>query len=63
MDEWDKENKLKVYKHLSPSTRNGLRVTIAATLRLFDFLVKKHDFTYLMTDRLNQDALEVKNQI
>lgn len=67
MDEWDSVNAevpkgSKQYKHLSQSTRSGLQVTISATLRLFQFLVEiKHNFKYLMTDRLNQDALEVSS--
>lgn len=65
MDKWDDVNNTapkgtikKKPLHLSDSTRTGLRVTIMATLRLFKFLVDSHDFKYLMTDRLNQDALE-----
>jgi hypothetical protein len=61
LDFWD-EIKIPGQKHLSDSTRKGLRVTITATLNLLDYLVSQHNFKYLMTDRLNQDALEVKGQ-
>ena len=44
---------------LSPSTCNGLKVTLTATLELLSFLVTKHNFKFLMTARLNQDSLEV----
>lgn len=60
MDMWDQVNQgVPGKKHLSSSTRTGLRVTIRATIRLFEFLNQKQGFKYLMTDRLNQDPLEV----
>lgn len=51
---------VKVEKHagLSQSTFVGLSVTLTATLELFDYLKKTFDIKYLMTSRLNQDALE-----
>jgi len=58
MDDWDKENPLKE-NHLSESTRRGLRVTIKSTIDLLNDLTTNYDYKYLMTDRLNQDALEV----
>jgi hypothetical protein len=61
MELWDDVNAGGKYKHLSSSTRLGLEITIKATLRLFDFLVNKHNFRFLMTARLNQDPLEVSN--
>ncbi|KAK3920713.1 Transposable element P transposase [Frankliniella fusca] len=42
----------------SDSTDFGLIVSLKATLELAEFLVKKCGYAYLMTARLNQDALE-----
>lgn len=44
----------------SDSTDVGLKVTLQGTLLLLDFRTsEKIGFKYLMTSRLNQDALEV----
>lgn len=43
----------------SESTDTGLLVTLKATLELVEFLTSKCGYKYLMTRRLNQDALEV----
>lgn len=44
----------------SESSDFGLKVTLNATLELLDYLTNKEEgFLYLMTSRLNQDALEV----
>ena len=44
---------------LSQSTYVGLDVTLRTTLEVMTFLTEKRGYKYLMTARLNQDALEV----
>lgn len=44
---------------MSQNTYDGFLVSLKATLELMQFLNEKCDFDYLMTARLNQDALEV----
>ena len=43
----------------SESTDTGLIISLKATLELCTYLTTKCKFKYLMTRRLNQDALEV----
>lgn len=38
----------------------GLVVSVKNALSLITFLAKEHKYLYLMTRRLNQDALEVR---
>lgn len=45
---------------MSDSTYDGFLVTLQTTVDVMDFLSEKCGYTYLMTTRLNQDALEVK---
>lgn len=60
LENWDAWRKQHKVDFLSDSTAGGLKVTLKATLELFDFLHKEHGFEYLMTSRLSQDNLEVK---
>lgn len=46
------------YNFLSNNTYEGLIITLKATIEILTFLSTKHNFKYLMTARLNQDALE-----
>lgn len=45
---------------VSPSTVNGFKITLGSTLELLQYLHEEKNFEYLMTTRLNQDALEVR---
>lgn len=45
----------------SDSTDVGLIVTLKGTKELVTFLTEKCHFKYVMTARLNQDALEVRS--
>jgi hypothetical protein len=45
---------------LTASAAFGLRVSLQGALELSEYLVMNHGFEYLMTRRLNQDALEVR---
>lgn len=44
---------------MSASSFVGLKVTLESTLEIFNYLKDTFGVTYLMTSRLNQDALEV----
>ena len=44
---------------LTKETAHGLRITLTSTLNLCDYLIKKYDFKYLLTGKVNQDNLEV----
>lgn len=46
-------------KVFSKSTDEGLVTTITATMQICTFLVQDCGWEFLMTARLNQDALEV----
>ncbi|XP_044594965.1 putative mediator of RNA polymerase II transcription subunit 24 isoform X1 [Cotesia glomerata] len=43
---------------ITTSTLTGFKVTLGTTLELLEFLHDKCNYDYLMTSRLNQDALE-----
>ncbi|XP_074096837.1 uncharacterized protein LOC141526015 isoform X2 [Cotesia typhae] len=45
---------------ITASTLSGFKVTLGTTLELSEFLHNKCNYSYLMTSRLNQDALEVR---
>lgn len=55
---WESTAK-KSTEYLSSSTSVGLHVTLAATLEVMKFLTEECGYNFLMTARLNQDALEV----
>lgn len=59
LDLWEEEAKIKQCDFLAQSTSYGLQVSLRAALEVCQFLVEKCEFSYLMTARLNQDALEV----
>jgi hypothetical protein len=46
------------YHFLTKSTCYGLKITLKATLEILEFLTYEYNYVYLMTARLNQDALE-----
>lgn len=46
---------------LSDSTSKGLRLTCRSTIDLFKHLLKDYGFKYVLTSKLNQDWLEVRN--
>ena len=57
--EWRDIAITKNYEFITESTYYGLLITLKATLELCDYLVKQCGFTYLLTARLCQDAIEV----
>lgn len=59
LDTWQQEAKTKGLHFMSDSTCYGLKVSLTATLEICKYLIDECGFKYLMTARLNQDALEV----
>lgn len=55
------ENKRKkIEEHfLTPSTAEGLRVTLSSTINLCDDLLESGLFKYVLSAKFNQDRLEV----
>ncbi|KAE8737771.1 hypothetical protein FOCC_FOCC016761 [Frankliniella occidentalis] len=43
---------------LAHQTQYGLYVTLTSALEMSDYLINTHDFSYVMTRRMNQDAIE-----
>ncbi|XP_072145361.1 uncharacterized protein [Dermacentor andersoni] len=61
LDEWEEEvtkGEIPQDLFLSRSTAEGLRVTLKSARELSIFLLKKCDFRYVLTGKLNQDPLE-----
>lgn len=59
LDDWKKKYPNSKFR-LAPQTHLGLRVSLQNTLDLLKYLHEECNFEYLMTRRLNQDALEVQ---
>lgn len=66
LNEWELHvTQLDVTKNkpcLSPSTFQGMRVTLLSTIQLSQYLLDicKDDFKYVLTSRFGQDPLEVR---
>lgn len=58
LEEWERQAQLNGYRFLPLRTSYGLKVTLNVTCEILEFLILDHDYKYLMTSRLNQDALE-----
>ncbi|XP_046407616.1 uncharacterized protein LOC124172243 [Ischnura elegans] len=58
LEEWQLEAGRNEYHFLSGNTYLGLKITLKATMEIHDFLAANCGYEYLMTARLNQDALE-----
>lgn len=58
LDVWEKQANENGYRYLPANTSYGLKVTINATLEILEFLTLDEDYKFLLTSRLNQDALE-----
>ena len=56
LSKWEKLAAATGIHFLSPSTCNGLKVTLTAILELLSFLVTKHNFKLLITAWLNPGA-------
>ena len=59
LEEWRNTAIEESYEFIIGSTYYSLKISLEATLELCDYLVKECGFTYLLTARLCQDALEV----
>lgn len=47
------------FAFLSENTYSGIQVTLTTVIEVMQFLCKECNYLFLMTSRLNQDALEV----
>ena len=47
-------------KFLTKQTAEGLRVTLHAMKEITIDLIENHGFSYVLSGRINQDALEVR---
>jgi len=61
LKEWQSQAKSRMDPFLTSNTYVGFLVTLTSTLQIMEFLVDEHNFDFLMTNRLNQDTLEVGN--
>lgn len=58
---WD-NNLIREDQFLTHNTADGLRMTIASTLDIVEYLHEGCDFSYVLTGKMNQDCLEVRNK-
>lgn len=59
LKEWKQISDSRNYKFIPELTYYGLLVSLQATLEVCNYLVTNCGFKYLLTARLNKDALEV----
>lgn len=57
------DGKISKEDFLTPNTAEGLRVTLQSTIDLCNYLLNECGFHYVLTSKMNQDALEVINII
>jgi len=55
------DNKISKEEYLTVSTSEGLRVTLHSTIELTKYLLNDCNFSYVLTNKMNQDKLEVIN--
>lgn len=62
LDEWYANltnNLIREDEFLTISTTEGLRMTIASTIDLVEYLLNQCGFGYVLSAKMNQDCLEV----
>lgn len=62
LNEWESavcKGDIKPEEYLTPETSKGLRLSLQSTMDMCHYLIKKFDFQYLLTGKVNQDNLEV----
>lgn len=62
IDNWEQnliEGSIKENEFLTPNTAQGLRVTLKSTIDLCNYLLNDCGFHYVLTNKMNQDTLEV----
>ena len=62
LDSWERSVEYPE-EFLTKSTGNGLRVTIKSTIDLCKDLLNSGKFKFVLTSKMNQDCLEVKNEL
>ncbi|EZA55358.1 hypothetical protein X777_04811 [Ooceraea biroi] len=64
LDTWEqkvRDRLLPETSFLTKQTAEGLRITIKSTLDLTQYLLQHCGFSYVLTERINQDALELRD--
>lgn len=61
LEEWHDKALENDWKFLSPGTYQGFQLTLKSTIEITMYLTENCGYKYLMTSRLNQDALEVSD--
>lgn len=62
LDEWEKNFEqalIQEKEFLTKNTAESLRITLKSTIDLVTYLLNNCGFNYVLTSKLNQDALEV----
>lgn len=59
MQQWQDLTKANDYVFLSSNTSSGFHATLRSGIEVMNFLTDNCGYKFLMTARLNQDALEV----
>lgn len=62
LNKWEtmvSEQKITKDQFLTQSTAEGFRVSITSTIELTTYLLEELKFKYVLTNKLNQDPLEV----
>lgn len=65
LDSWEQrvlEKLIKPDHFLTNNTAEGLRVTLTSSMQICSYLKEKYDMHYVLTGKINQDALEVKKR-
>lgn len=62
LDDWETNfinGKITANEFLTKSTSEGLRVSIKSTIELCNYLLDEVKLKYVLTNRMNQDRIEV----
>jgi len=62
LDDWETNfinGKITANEFLTKSTSEGLRVSIKSTIELCNYLLDEVKLNYVLTNRMNQDRIEV----
>lgn len=63
LNEWEQRvinGRIKPKYFLTNNTAEGLRVTLTSTIEICTYLKDKYSTRYILTGKINQDALEVR---
>lgn len=66
LNDWEDmfhNRKITENQFLTANTAEGLRISLQSTLYIIEYLITRYNFTYVLTGKINQDALEVSRAI